>query len=800
MQPRIPSILDSPAHDCSSSVDRLFFKEISKITNTGPILDFTLSDMDTKSSCTSSSKQIIACCGAFTESRLKLIRSDLSTQVSLGALFNDWTSVLFEKIWQFPQHSLCVLSTHFQTVFLNQTGDSFKDISRSFSDVNSPSLLVSPLNNNRDIYIRVTPTRVIIFKVGMNTEGVDNTGDIHIDDLASSSAFLSYNPLIEVSFCSLLYDVLVCVFIDSCKGQSIFCFYKISPDYSLINIQEIPVSGQVFAFSVLATKNLMSLSPHSGILVYSTWEFPSDFVVAAIKEEQSTKLIEICRYTLSDQGNNVIQRSGCSGQNGAYEMPLLISSLQLASFVNASSDTPYAIFLNIGTGDGQLFVFSVSLALSSDVQEISILFEKKIGLGNKPVQFSSVTTGNMPTTFLFAWGDFSVILFCSSSILRHVFLSSVSSPGTVEFNTISLFSNTNVDVFCRPSMMAISKVGLQSDHVLLMFSFDEIVTQHMQIKSFPLISSKSWEMPIRICYCELSNIYAVITLSFEGRCLSNSKNGHSYLRLFDASSMRVLNSYPFLDGVQATCLDVVDSFLIVGCSISPKDGLLPQNGEDASSFFEGSIFVFNVHAQMASCSLSPIFEHKIPNNSKGDGGPLYSLAHYKKFIFAGVQAQILAFRFDNCTMPQRLVPAGQKYAQILPMYLTVSDNELIVGDVMKSISISRIAVCSEEKSKYEGEFLMFEELGKEYATRWMTSQAVFSCCDSKTYVGCDGEGVLFFLERPANASNIVDEKALKKVASFYIGDTVNQFRRGSISLQSSLDKESDFGLFILIDR
>ena len=791
IQSRIPSILDFSNPNNDPPTNRVFFKEIFKIVNTGPILDFVLSSMDAKGSSTSTNKQIVACCGAFSDSRLKVIKNDLSVQVALAALFGNWSSVLFERIWNFPRHSLCILSTCFQTVFLSQVKNSFKDVSFLFSKIDSPSILVSPLDGiNSNVYIRVIPSCVIVFQLNMNMDKLD------VDVLACNPLSLSYNPLVEVSFCSLFYDMLVCVFIDSFKGQSIISFYKISSEYSFVNVQETIVCGQISAFSMLPVGNLMCpSSPYSGILAYATWEFPSDVILAIIHDRTSISITETGRYTLSNANNDVIKKSMPFTKAQAYEMPLVISSLQLASFVNVPSENPYAIFLAIGTGDGQLFILSISLILSLTAQEVSLLFEKKIGLGNTPVRFSSVATvSNTSTAFLFAWGDFSVILFFSSPVLRHVFLSSVSNSNVSEFTNISLFSNTSVDSF-RSSIISIGRPDRESDPILLTFNLEEIITQHMQITSFPLIADKNWEMPIRICHCDVSNVYAVITLAFEGRSLNISKNCNSYLRFFDSSSMRAIGSFCFPKGVQATCLDIINSLLIVGCSVTPKDINLASKNEDPSSFLEGSLFVFNMHSRAGLSSPSPLFEHKIPNNSKGDGGPLYSLTHHRDFILAGIQAQILVFGFDHCESPQKLIPAGQKYAQILPMYLTIRDDELIMGDIMKSISVSRIFVCNGDKSKFgEGEFLSFEELGKEYSTRWMTSEAVFSTAHSKTYVGCDGEGHLFFLQRPTEKSNIVTEKTLKEIGSFYIGDTVNKFQQGTVSLQQNLDKEADLGL------
>ena len=107
---------------------------------------------------------------------------------------------------------------------------------------------------------------------------------------------------------------------------------------------------------------------------------------------------------------------------------------------------------------------------------------------------------------------------------------------------------------------------------------------------------------------------------------------------------------------------------------------------------------------------------------------------------------------------------------IIVLYIAVRGDFILVGDLMKSLSLYQCAADGAGG---------IQELARDYNAHWMTSVAFL---DDDTYIGAENSYNLFVARKNADAATDDERGRLEVVGEFHLGEFVNRFRKGSLSM------------------
>ena len=120
--------------------------------------------------------------------------------------------------------------------------------------------------------------------------------------------------------------------------------------------------------------------------------------------------------------------------------------------------------------------------------------------------------------------------------------------------------------------------------------------------------------------------------------------------------------------------------------------------------------------------------------------------------------------------PAHLALRHEHCGHILVLYIASRGDFILVGDLMKSLSLPQ----------YSADGHKITELARDYSANWMTAIAFL---DDDTFLGAENHCNLFTARKRADAATDDERKTLETVGEFHLGEFVNRFRRGSISMQ-----------------
>jgi len=119
----------------------------------------------------------------------------------------------------------------------------------------------------------------------------------------------------------------------------------------------------------------------------------------------------------------------------------------------------------------------------------------------------------------------------------------------------------------------------------------------------------------------------------------------------------------------------------------------------------------------------------------------------------------LGLRFEFC-------------GHILVMYIACRGDFVLVGDLMKSMSLFQWSPLSGT----------LNEMARDYNANWMTA---ISFLDDDTFLGAENALNLFVARKNADASTDEERQRLDIVGEFHVGEFINRFRRGSLTIADS---------------
>ncbi|XP_010941529.1 DNA damage-binding protein 1a [Elaeis guineensis] len=381
-------------------------------------------------------------------------------------------------------------------------------------------------------------------------------------------------------------------------------------------------------------------------------------------------------------------------------------------------------YLLCALGDGHLFNF----LLNTSTGELSN--RKKVSLGTQPITLR--TFSSKDTTHVFAASDRPTVIYSSNKKLLY---------SNVNLKEVSHICPFNSAAF--PDSLAIAKEG-----ELSIGAIDDI--QKLHIRTIPL-----GEHARRICHQEQSRTFAVCSLK---NCQTSTEETEMhFVRLLDDQSFEFISTYP-LDTYEYGCS-------IISCSFSDDNNVyycvgtayvLPEENEPS----KGRILVFLVE----DGKLQLIAE-------KETKGAVYSLNAFNGKLLAAINQKIQLYKWmlrDDGS--RELQSECGHHGHILALYVQTRGDFIIVGDLMKSISLLL----------YKHEEGAIEELARDYNANWMTAVEIL---DDDIYLGAENNFNLFTVRKNSDAATDEERGRLEVVGEYHLGEFVNRFRHGSLVMR-----------------
>lgn len=380
-------------------------------------------------------------------------------------------------------------------------------------------------------------------------------------------------------------------------------------------------------------------------------------------------------------------------------------------------------YLLCALGDGHLYSFLL------DAQTGQLSDRKKVSLGTQPISLRTFRSKN--ATHVFAASDRPTVIYSSNRKLLY------SNVNLKEVNHICPFNSASF-----PDSLAIGKEG-----ELTIGTIDDI--QKLHIRTVPLN-----EHARRICHQESSRSFAICSAKY----LTNMEDMEThYVRLLDDQTFENTASYQ-LDTYENGCS-------IISCSFTDDSNVyycvgtayaLPEENEPT----KGRILVFLVE----DGKLQLIAE-------KETKGAVYNLNAFNGKLLAGITHKIHLYKWTLREDGTReLQSECGHHGHILALYVRSRGDFIVVGDLMKSISLLI----------YKPEESAIEERARDYNANWMTAVEIL---DDDIYLGAENSFNLFTVRKNSDAATDEERGRLEVVGEYHLGEFVNCFRHGSLVMR-----------------
>ncbi|EXC25620.1 DNA damage-binding protein 1a [Morus notabilis] len=371
-------------------------------------------------------------------------------------------------------------------------------------------------------------------------------------------------------------------------------------------------------------------------------------------------------------------------------------------------------YLLCALGDGHLLNF----LLNTTTGELTD--RKKISLGTQPITLRTFSSKN--TTYVFAASDRPTVIYSSNKKLLY---------SNVNLKEVSHMCPFNTAAF--PDSLAIAKEG-----ELTIGTIDDI--QKLHIRSILL-----GEQPRRICHQEQSRTFAICSVKYNQS--GGDESEMHVIRLLDDQTFDFISTYP-LDTFEYGCS-------ILSCSFS----------DDSSVYYcvgtaYGRILVFMVE----DGKLQLIAE-------KETKGAVYSLNAFNGKLLAAINQKIQLYKWmlrDDGS--RELQSECGHHGHILALYVQTRGDFIVVGDLMKSISLLI----------YKHEEGAIEERARDYNANWMSAVEIL---DDDVYLGAENSFNIFTVRKNSEGATDEERGRLDVVGEYHLGEFINRFRHGSLVMR-----------------
>ncbi|CAA7046991.1 unnamed protein product [Microthlaspi erraticum] len=380
-------------------------------------------------------------------------------------------------------------------------------------------------------------------------------------------------------------------------------------------------------------------------------------------------------------------------------------------------------YLLCALGDGHLLNFQL------DTTTGQLKDRKKVSLGTQPITLRTFSSKN--ATHVFAASDRPTVIYSSNKKLLY---------SNVNLKEVSHMCPFNSAAF--PDSLAIAREG-----ELTIGTIDDI--QKLHIRTIPL-----GEHARRICHQEQTRTFGICSL---GNQTNAEESEMHYVRLLDDQTFEFVSTYP-LDAFEYGCS-------ILSCSFTDDKNVyycvgtayvLPEENEPT----KGRILVFIVE----DGRLQLIAE-------KETKGSVYSLNAFNGKLLAAINQKIQLYKWtlrDDGT--RELQSECGHHGHILALYVQTRGDFIVVGDLMKSISLLI----------YKHEEGAIEERARDYNANWMSAVEIL---DDDIYLGAENNFNLLTVKKNSEGATDEERGRLEVVGEYHLGEFVNRFHHGSLVMR-----------------
>eukprot|EP00026_Physarum_polycephalum_P001286 Phypoly_transcript_01287.p1 GENE.Phypoly_transcript_01287~~Phypoly_transcript_01287.p1 ORF type:complete len:1113 (+),score=155.47 Phypoly_transcript_01287:258-3341(+) len=384
-------------------------------------------------------------------------------------------------------------------------------------------------------------------------------------------------------------------------------------------------------------------------------------------------------------------------------------------------------YLLCALGDGHLFTFNFDAATNT------LSERKKLSLGTQPILLSKFKSKN--AVHVFASSDRPTVIYSNNKKLLY---------SNVNLKEVVHMSPFNSESF--PDSLA-----LATENTLTIGTIDEI--QKLHIRTIPL-----GEMPRRIAHQETSRTFLVVTMK-SSYDVNGYETEQTYIHLFDDQTFEKRFTYP-LDtheqGWSVTSVQFADDqqwYYVVGTAYS-----IPTESEPT----KGRLLVFSANNDKLHLVVEKEVKGAVYHALPFAGGKLIAAINSKIQIFSWVVN-------ENNNNPS-LKEEASKHGHMLALHLVTRGEFIVVGDMMKSISVY----------VYKPVENTIEEIAKDYNPNWMNA---VEALDDDTFIGTENSMNLFVVHKNSDAATDEERGKLEMVGEFHLGEFVNRFRHGSLMMK-----------------
>ncbi|KAG2276307.1 hypothetical protein Bca52824_058862 [Brassica carinata] len=497
----------------------------------------------------------------------------------------------------------------------------------------------------------------------------------------------------------------------------------------LSQVQTLFCHDAVYNQLVQVTSNSVRLVSSTTRELRDEWHAPAGFTVNVATANASQVLLatggghlvylEIGDGKLTEVQHTVLEYEvSCLDINPISDNP---NYSQLAS-VGMWTDISIS-YLLCALGDGHLLNFQL------DTTTGQLKDRKKVSLGTQPITLR--TFSSKSATHVFAASDRPTVIYSSNKKLLY---------SNVNLKEVSYMCPFNSAAF--PDSLAIAREG-----ELTIGTIDDI--QKLHIRTIPL-----GEHARRICHQEQTRTFGICSL---GNQTNAEESEMHFVRLLDDQSFEFMSTYP-LDAFEYACS-------ILSCSFTDDKNVyycvgtayvLPEENEPT----KGRILVFIVE----DAKLQLIAE-------KETKGAVYSLNAFNGKLLAAINQKIQLYKWmlrDDGT--RELQSECGHHGHILALYVQTRGDFIVVGDLMKSISLLI----------YKHEEGAIEERARDYNANWMSAVEIL---DDDTYLGAENNFNLLTVKKNSEGATDEERGRLEVVGEYHLGEFVNRFCHGSLVMR-----------------
>jgi len=386
-------------------------------------------------------------------------------------------------------------------------------------------------------------------------------------------------------------------------------------------------------------------------------------------------------------------------------------------------------YLLCALGDGRLMSFCVTAAAQGD--QPSLGERKVVSLGTQPVSLTRFWSKGTP--HVFACSDRPAVVHSANQKLLY---------SNVNVKEVTHMAPFHSEAF--PECLAIA-----SEDGLVIGTIDDI--QKLHIRTVPL-----GEQPRRLCHVETRRLFALLTTHM-GTADDGEDVESGHVRLLDDQTLERCDSYSLkpqeaalsiltltFDGEPADMI-----FVAVGTAFARPDEPEPTSGR---------LLIFSVQERTLELKYD-----------LSTAGAVYALEAFNGKLLAGVNNKLQLYEWLPCARAPRLQLRHEHCGHILVLYVQSRGDFILVGDLMKSVSLLQCTASSGELT----------ELSRDFNANWMTA---VSFLDDDTFLGAENWYNLFTTRKNADATTDEDRQRLEVVGEFHLGEFVNRFRKGSLSM------------------